>query len=77
MDRIFIVDLEVMSLIGVYPEERESPQPLLINVAYYSVISPEGCAAILWKDRAYSDQAAEALKITGKDRETAGRKGSG
>ena len=33
MDRIFIVDLEVMSLIGVYPEERESPQPLLINVA--------------------------------------------
>ena len=33
MDRIFIVDLEVMSLIGVYREERESPQPLLINVA--------------------------------------------
>jgi dihydroneopterin aldolase len=32
MDRIFIVDLEVKSLIGVYPEERTSPQSLLINV---------------------------------------------
>ncbi len=32
--------------------------------AYYSVISPEGCAAILWKDSAKADQAAEALKLT-------------
>lgn len=40
---------------------------LMLEHAYYSVISPEGCAAILWKDRAFSDQAAEALKITGKD----------
>ncbi len=40
---------------------------LIMEHAYYSVISPEGCAAILWKDRAFSDQAAEALKITGKD----------
>ena len=40
---------------------------LILEHAYYSVISPEGCAAILWKDRAYSDRAAEALKITGKD----------
>ena len=40
---------------------------LILEHAYYSVISPEGCAAILWKDRAYSDQAAESLKITGKD----------
>jgi acetyl-CoA carboxylase carboxyl transferase subunit alpha len=40
---------------------------LILEHAYYSVISPEGCAAILWKDRAYSDKAAEALKITGKD----------
>ena len=38
---------------------------LIMEHAYYSVISPEGCAAILWKDRAYSDKAAEALKITG------------
>ena len=30
----------------------------------YSVISPEGCAAILWRDRAFADQAAEALKPT-------------
>ena len=40
---------------------------LILEHAYYSVISPEGCAAILWKDRAFSDQAAEALKITGRD----------
>jgi len=40
---------------------------LILEHAYYSVISPEGCAAILWKDRTYSDKAAEALKITGQD----------
>ena len=40
---------------------------LLLEHAYYSVISPEGCAAILWKDRAYSDRAAEALKLTAQD----------
>ncbi len=33
----------------------------------YSVISPEGCAAILWHDRKYADQAAEALKPTARD----------
>ena len=37
---------------------------LIMENAYYSVITPEGCAAILWKDRAYAAQAAEALKIT-------------
>ncbi len=37
---------------------------LVLEHAYYSVISPEGCAAILWKDRAYADKAAEAMKIT-------------
>ncbi len=33
----------------------------------YSVISPEGCAAILWHDRKYADQAAEALRPTAQD----------
>ncbi len=33
----------------------------------YSVISPEGCAAILWRDRKYAEQAAEALKPTAAD----------
>jgi len=33
----------------------------------YSVISPEGCAAILWRDRKYAEQAAGALKLTAKD----------
>jgi acetyl-CoA carboxylase carboxyl transferase subunit alpha len=40
---------------------------LILENAYYSVISPEGCAAILWKDRANSTRAAEALKLTAKD----------
>lgn len=40
---------------------------LILENSYYSVISPEGCAAILWKDRKASAQAAEALKITAKD----------
>jgi acetyl-CoA carboxylase carboxyl transferase subunit alpha len=40
---------------------------LILENAYYSVISPEGCAAILWKDRANASKAATALKITAKD----------
>lgn len=40
---------------------------LIMENAYYSVISPEGCAAVLWKDRAAAAKAAEALKITPKD----------
>jgi acetyl-CoA carboxylase carboxyl transferase subunit alpha len=39
---------------------------LIMENAYYSVISPEGCAAILWKDRSAASKAAEALKITAK-----------
>ena len=44
-----------------------SARVLILENAYYSVISPEGCAAILWKDRNAAPQAAEALKITAKD----------
>jgi acetyl-CoA carboxylase carboxyl transferase subunit alpha len=40
---------------------------LMLEHAYYSVISPEGCAAILWKDGEKSPQAAEALRLTSKD----------
>lgn len=40
---------------------------LILENAYYSVISPEGCAAILWKDRTYADKAAEALKLSAPD----------
>jgi acetyl-CoA carboxylase carboxyl transferase subunit alpha len=39
---------------------------LMLSNAIYSVISPEGCASILWRDAAYSAQAAEAMKITAK-----------
>ncbi len=40
---------------------------LILENAYYSVISPEGCASILWKDRAFAPQAAEALRISSRD----------
>ncbi len=40
---------------------------LILENSYYSVISPEGCAAILWKDRAHAPRAAEALRITSHD----------
>ncbi len=39
----------------------------MFQYAYYSVISPEGCAAILWKDAGKMHRAAEALKLTAKD----------
>ncbi len=40
---------------------------LMLENAYYSVISPEGCAAILWKHRKHAPEAAEALKLTATD----------
>lgn len=39
----------------------------VLENSYYSVISPEGCAAILWKDGAKAPQAAQVLKLTGTD----------
>jgi acetyl-CoA carboxylase carboxyl transferase subunit alpha len=40
---------------------------LIMKNAYYSVITPEGCAAILWHDGAKTPQAAAALKLTSAD----------
>jgi acetyl-CoA carboxylase carboxyl transferase subunit alpha len=40
---------------------------LMLENSVYSVISPEGCAAILWKDASQKERAAEALKITAED----------
>lgn len=40
---------------------------LMLENAYYSVISPEGCAAILWKHRKHAPEAADALKLTAHD----------
>jgi acetyl-CoA carboxylase carboxyl transferase subunit alpha len=39
----------------------------MLEFAYYSVISPEGCAAILWRDGSQAPNAAEALKLTSGD----------
>jgi acetyl-CoA carboxylase carboxyl transferase subunit alpha len=39
----------------------------MLQYAWYSVISPEGCAAILWKTGAEAEAAAEQLHLTGKD----------
>jgi acetyl-CoA carboxylase carboxyl transferase subunit alpha len=44
----------------------------MLENAYYSVISPEGCAAILWKDGAKAPEAAEAMKLTAADMLQAG-----
>ena len=40
---------------------------LMLENAVYSVITPEGCAAILWKDAAKADRAAESLRLTATD----------
>jgi acetyl-CoA carboxylase carboxyl transferase subunit alpha len=40
---------------------------LMLEHSYYSVISPEGCAAILWRDAQFAERAAEALKLTAED----------
>jgi acetyl-CoA carboxylase carboxyl transferase subunit alpha len=40
---------------------------LMMQNSWYSVISPEGCAAILWRDAAKAPQAAEAMKVTAPD----------
>ncbi len=39
----------------------------MLEYSYYSVISPEGCAAILWRDGAEAEKAAEALRLTSRD----------
>lgn len=44
-----------------------SDRVMMLEHAYYTVISPEGCASILWRDAARFADAAEALKITSKD----------
>ena len=44
-----------------------SDRILMMENAYYSVISPEGCAAILWKHRKHAPEAAEAMKISALD----------
>ena len=40
---------------------------LMLEYSYYTVISPEGCASILWRDAALAGTAAEALKIVAED----------
>jgi acetyl-CoA carboxylase carboxyl transferase subunit alpha len=40
---------------------------LMLENSVYSVISPEGCAAILWKDASQRERAAEALRLTAED----------
>lgn len=39
----------------------------MLENSIYSIISPEGCASILWKDSAKADQAAEVLELTAQD----------
>src|SRR5207248_9036513 len=39
----------------------------MLAFSYYSVISPEGCAGILWKSHQYAERAANALRFTSQD----------
>jgi acetyl-CoA carboxylase carboxyl transferase subunit alpha len=45
---------------------------LMLEHSIYSVISPEGCAAILWRSADHREEAAEALRLTAKDLQEAG-----
>jgi acetyl-CoA carboxylase carboxyl transferase subunit alpha len=45
---------------------------LMLEHAIYSVISPEGCAAILWRSAEHREEAAQALRLTAKDLQAAG-----
>src|SRR5438128_353328 len=47
--------------------ELRGDRVLIFENAYYSVISPEACSAILWRDRRHAPEAAEALKLTAQD----------
>jgi len=40
---------------------------IMLEHSIYAVISPEGCASILWNDQSFADKAADALKLTAKD----------
>jgi acetyl-CoA carboxylase carboxyl transferase subunit alpha len=40
---------------------------MMLENSIYSVISPEGCASILWRDQAYAEEAARALRLTAPD----------
>jgi acetyl-CoA carboxylase carboxyl transferase subunit alpha len=42
-------------------------QVLMLENAIYSVISPEGCASILWRDSGFAEQAARSLRLTASD----------
>ena len=44
----------------------------MMQNAVYSVISPEGCASILWKDASKAETAAESLRLTAEDAKTLG-----
>ena len=50
-----------------YAAKMDKDQRLILEDAIYSVIPPEGCAAILWRDAAYKSQAAEAMRISAPD----------
>ena len=44
-----------------------SNKVIMLENSIYSVISPEGCASILWRDQTKSLEAADAMKLTAKD----------
>ena len=58
--RVGSLGLALVMALGIGVGDRVA----IMQHAYYSVISPEGCAGILWKSGEYKEQAAKALKFT-------------
>ena len=56
-------DKDICRVLGIGVADKV----FVLENAYYSVISPEGCAAILWKDRTKVGEAANALKLSASD----------
>ena len=54
-------------IIAEYQTLKVGDRILMLENAIYSVISPEGCAAILWNDATQKERAAEALRLTARD----------
>ncbi|OUX38939.1 MAG: dihydroneopterin aldolase [Kiritimatiellaceae bacterium TMED266] len=65
MDRIFIVDLEVMSLIGVYPEERDARQPLVVNMVLGCDLRTAGASDKLEDTVDYHQLEQAVLRLAG------------
>ena len=62
----------MLKRIGDHPTAYTANRVLMLEHSIYSVISPEGCASILWRSAEQNQEAAEALRLTAQDLEKLG-----